>query len=385
MQRQCRRQLPLSSASFCSTPRLRLPSLAVGLLCLAIAGGLAQSFVGLPLRGNTQPHRRESGRRTLRRSSKDWDDELPPLFGSASAEGTGATGLPGVFGFYDGEPYRFNPRPRLPGSKGTQLYTSGRRRRSSVEDLGSELNPKDSSAEVTGMMDWPQVLGISGTDDGLQGKESLDAFLARDLAERAQEMQVRVHSDVEHPVTIRMQKTLEYCPDGVLARELLGEALSEGEVPPALAYDLVLEALGSRGNTHDALDLFKEMQAAGVPATQRTYDALARPASRSGEWRYVEKLYHINGRPKGATSLAILLDAYVNGVPPQREKAEAVFREEVASTWDKQARKSPMLTPKVVAALRRAVGITIFRSLCKEFDLDAIGESDRPQGADDFC
>eukprot|EP00971_Amphidinium_carterae_P065243 1292921-Amphidinium_carterae.1 len=34
--------------------------------------------------------------------------------------------------------------------------------------------------------------------------------------------QVRVHSDVEHPVTIRMQKTLEYCPDGVLARELLG-------------------------------------------------------------------------------------------------------------------------------------------------------------------
>jgi len=215
--------------------------------------------------------------------------------------------------------------------------------------------------------------------------ESLDAFLARDLADRAQEMQVSVHSDVEHPVTIRMQKTLEYCPDGVLARELLGEALSEGQVLPALAYDLVLEALGSRGNTHDALDLFKEMQAAGVAATQRTYDALARPASRSGEWRYVEKLYHVHGRPKGATSLAILLDAYVNGVPPQRAKAEALFREEMANSWDPIAQKSPMATPKVVAALRRAVGLRVFRALCKEFNLDAIGESDRPEGANDFC
>mmetsp|Transcript_42850 Transcript_42850/g.100479 ORF Transcript_42850/g.100479 Transcript_42850/m.100479 type:complete len:420 (-) Transcript_42850:78-1337(-) len=225
-------------------------------------------------------------------------------------------------------------------------------------------------------------------EDDLTGTVSLDDFLARDLRDRAKEMQVSVQSDV---AAIRMRRTLEFCPDGVLARKLLGEMLAEGRVPSAAAYDLVLEALGSRGNINDALDLFREMQDAGVAATDRTYDALSRPASRSGEWRFVEKVYKAKAKNQppdedmGATSLAILLDAYANGVPPQREMAEELFHDQMAKTWDNDKQRSPLATPKVVASLRRAVGLTTFRILCRKYSLDSIEERDRPEGADDFC
>merc|ERR1719343_113881 len=123
----------------------------------------------------------------------------------------------------------------------------------------------------------------------------------------------------------RMRKTLEFCPDGRLAREILTEMRDAGQNPGSAAYDMVIEAFARRGALDDALGVFSEMQAARVAPTDRTYDSLARPAARSGEYRFVEMLYNAKasdcGGGIGPESLAVLLDAYANSIPSKADRA----------------------------------------------------------------
>lgn len=76
-----------------------------------------------------------------------------------------------------------------------------------------------------------------------------------------------------------------------------------GEEPTVGAYDLVIEAgllsslptrgeaFSKRGALDDALAVFKAVADAGLPHSAKSYDLLARPASKSGEFRFVERLY----------------------------------------------------------------------------------------------
>merc|ERR1712129_249370 len=84
------------------------------------------------------------------------------------------------------------------------------------------------------------------------------------------------------------------------------------------------------------LALFQEMQAARVPPSDLTYDSLARPAARGGDYRFVEALFAAKAADRGgdigALSLALLLDAYANSLPRQTGRAEAAFRSALAST-----------------------------------------------------
>merc|ERR1712113_320247 len=102
------------------------------------------------------------------------------------------------------------------------------------------------------------------------------------------------------------------------------------------AYDAVLEAFSRRGAPDDALAVFKGMQEAGRQPTEASYNLLAKPASKSGEYRFVEMLYAAKARESpdadiGAESLTLLLDAYANGLPRQGTKAQAAFRGAMAS------------------------------------------------------
>lgn len=175
------------------------------------------------------------------------------------------------------------------------------------------------------------------------------------------------------PIEVRINRTLEFCPDGVLAKEILEDLIEKGEQPGAGAFDAVLEALGQRGALDDALSVFKAMQRLGVDATDQTYDALARPASRSGEFRFVETLYRAKASERngqiGTDSLVILLDAYANGLPRQAGKAEAAFRGAMAFAEEANTPPSEAVSHKVLAALRRAVGPDVFSDLCKEYEL----------------
>lgn len=176
----------------------------------------------------------------------------------------------------------------------------------------------------------------------------------------------------------RILRTLEFCPDGVLAREILGELRHAGIYVSAMGYDAVIEAFGRRGALDDALSVFREMQDEGVAATDATYDALARPAARAGEYRFVERLYEAkaadhNGGGIGQTSLAVLLEAYANGIPRQAGRAEAAFRGEMACAEEREASAAAAVGQedgRVLVALLRAVGSKAFSTLCGEYGLD---------------
>lgn len=173
---------------------------------------------------------------------------------------------------------------------------------------------------------------------------------------------------------VRILKTLEFCPDGVLAKEILQELSFSGQPPGAGAYDAVLEAFSQRGALDDALAVFQEMQSARVPPTDLTYDALARPAARGGDYRFVETLYTAKASDRGgaigAGSLALLLDAYANGLPRQAGRAEAAFRGAMASAEERYEESATVASGRVLTALRRAVGSQNFEELCKEYGLD---------------
>eukprot|EP00446_Apocalathium_sp_SHHI-4_P006545 CAMPEP_0177165786 /NCGR_PEP_ID=MMETSP0367-20130122/7691_1 /TAXON_ID=447022 ORGANISM="Scrippsiella hangoei-like, Strain SHHI-4" /NCGR_SAMPLE_ID=MMETSP0367 /ASSEMBLY_ACC=CAM_ASM_000362 /LENGTH=278 /DNA_ID=CAMNT_0018611821 /DNA_START=287 /DNA_END=1123 /DNA_ORIENTATION=- len=175
----------------------------------------------------------------------------------------------------------------------------------------------------------------------------------------------------------RIKRTLEFCPDGDLARGIIREMCLNGTVPGVRTWNAVIEALGEQGALDDALGLFSEMQTAGVAANAVTYDLLASPAMRRGEFRFVEKLYAAKandfGGGLGAASLAILLNAYANGRPPQAELAEAAFINEMDYSKAEGIPVESAATSEVLQALRRAVGLNQTCELCWEFGVNPAG------------
>jgi len=174
----------------------------------------------------------------------------------------------------------------------------------------------------------------------------------------------------------RIRKTLEFCPDGKLAWEILQEMRDSGQQGGVGAYDAVLEAFSRRGALDDALAVFKGMQEAGLQPTEASYNLLAKPASKSGEYRFVEMLYAAKARESpdadiGAESLTLLLDAYANGLPRQVTKAQAAFRGAMASAESANRELAEAAPGPVLKALKRAVGPATFKLLQDEYGLDA--------------
>ncbi|CAJ1414968.1 unnamed protein product [Effrenium voratum] len=181
----------------------------------------------------------------------------------------------------------------------------------------------------------------------------------------------------------RIRRTLEFCPDGKLAWEILREIIDSGEQPGVGAYDRVMEAFSRRGALDDALAVFKAVTVAGLRHSDVSYDLLARPAARSGEFRFVERLYAAKAQTKadgqiGAESLTLLLDAYANGLPRQAKKAQAAFRGAMATAEaadeNAEAAEATEAGPGVLRALRRAVGPAVYRELCDEYGLEPDAE-----------
>ena len=66
----------------------------------------------------------------------------------------------------------------------------------------------------------------------------------------------------------------------------------------------------------------------------------------------------------GAESLALLLDAYANGLPRQARQAQGAFRGAMAAA---EAAGSPAAPgAQVLQALKRAVGPAVYRDLMEE-------------------
>jgi len=175
----------------------------------------------------------------------------------------------------------------------------------------------------------------------------------------------------------RINRTLEFCPDGVLAREILREMCLNGTAPGARAWNAVIDAFGRREALDDALAVFTEMREAGVAADEATYDLLALPAMRRGEFRFVERLYSAKaptrGGSLGAESLEILLHAYANGRPPQEDRAAAAFRSEMDVAQELGLPAAAAATAAVLRALRRAAGLNRTCELCWEYGVDPAG------------
>lgn len=179
----------------------------------------------------------------------------------------------------------------------------------------------------------------------------------------------------EDPHTVRIRKTIEFCPDGALAWEILQEIVESGERPSVEAYDIVIEAFARHGATDDALAVFKAVKEAGLEPTDQSYDWLATPASRSGEYRFVEMLFAAKASTKadgqiGSRALKLLLDAYANGLPRQASKAQSAFRGAMAAAEAANQKPSDAASGEVLKALRRAVGPTLFRELQAEYGLE---------------
>jgi len=184
----------------------------------------------------------------------------------------------------------------------------------------------------------------------------------------------------------RIEKTLEFCPDGKLAREILKEIRASGQQPSAKAYEAVLEAFSKKGDLDAALALFKEMIEAGVPATDNSYDLLAKPASRGGEFRFVEMLYAAKSKDRdgeiGAKSLGLLIDAYANALPRQPTRAEAAFRGAMAGADEQSIAPAEAAPDNVLKALKRAVGLQKFDELQTEYGLNFDSKFDELQTED---
>ncbi|CAL1127909.1 unnamed protein product [Cladocopium goreaui] len=174
---------------------------------------------------------------------------------------------------------------------------------------------------------------------------------------------------------VRIRRTLEFCPDGVLAWEILQEITASGEKPGVGAYDLVIEAFSRRGALDDALAVFKAVSDAGLQHSDASFDLLATPASKSGEYRFVERLFAAKAQAQpegeiGPASLALLLDAYANGLPSQAQKAQAAFRSAMAVGESAKTPPEETAPGQVLRALKRAVGPSVYRDLTKEYGLD---------------
>mmetsp|Transcript_73600 Transcript_73600/g.145867 ORF Transcript_73600/g.145867 Transcript_73600/m.145867 type:complete len:289 (+) Transcript_73600:50-916(+) len=172
----------------------------------------------------------------------------------------------------------------------------------------------------------------------------------------------------------RINRTLEFCPDGELAWTIIREMCQNGTAPGVRAWNAVIDAFGQRGALDEALSIFSKMNEEKVAANGVTFDVLAKPAMRRGEYRFVERLYaaklsdHATGI--GPESLTILLLAYGNGHPPQTDKAETAFRQELDLAKDQGLPLEQLATPEVLRALRVAVGTNQTCELCWEFGID---------------
>lgn len=175
----------------------------------------------------------------------------------------------------------------------------------------------------------------------------------------------------------RINRTLEFCPDGVLAREIINEMCSNGTVPGPLAWNAVIDSFGQRGALDEALAVYREMQEARVAANDATYDVLARPAMRRGEFRFVETLYGAKavdrGGSIGSESLAILLQSYANGQPPQPDKAVTAFRCEMEAAEEQGLTAAEAASGAVLQALRNAAGLNQSCDLCWDYGIDPAG------------
>jgi len=218
--------------------------------------------------------------------------------------------------------------------------------------------------------DWPGNVEGEEQEEGLRVSPGSGPVIV-DMAGPQEEERAAVES--------RIRKTLEFCPDGRLAHEILRELQAEGAPVGAAAFDLVIGALSDRGALDDALVVFNEMQEASVPPTNATWDALARPAARGGQYNFVERLYQAKasdcGGDIGEASLALLLEAYANGLPRQAGRAEAAFRGAMATAEEAAVTPQQAAPSKVLRSLRRAVGAGSFKDLCREYGLaDPDGE-----------
>lgn len=191
-------------------------------------------------------------------------------------------------------------------------------------------------------------------------REAQDAALEEELAAASRDY--------------RINRTLEFCPDGELALTIIREMCQNGTAPGVHSWNAVIDAFGQRGALDEALQIFAEMNEARVAANGATYDVLAKPAMRRGEFRFVERLYAAklsdDATGIGPESLTILLLAYANGHPPQTDKAESAFRVELDLAKDQGLQLEQVATPQVLKALRAAVGINQTCELCWEFGID---------------
>lgn len=269
----------------------------------------------------------------------------------------------------------------------------GEERAARAEEDGKPIAPRQLTPEEE------ELLAKLTTQLNPDGDDAEDSSVANDMVVDAEVSEFSPlagplaglvkEPEVDDAIEVRMRKTLEFCPDGRLARDILLELQAEttrnGKPGPgAGAYDEVIEAFSKQGALDDALALFQEMQKARIGATDRTYDALARPAARGGEYRFVEMLYGAKAADKqgdiGAASLALLLEAYANGLPRQVERAESSFRsamdlarerqEDAPASLARELAGVQVATELVLAALRRAVGPERFDALMEEYGLD---------------
>ena len=200
-------------------------------------------------------------------------------------------------------------------------------------------------------------------------------FIQPEMMEKDEPKETLQDTETEDLHEVRIRRTLEFCPDGVLAWEILQEITASGEKPGVGAYDLVIEAFSRRGALDDALAVFKAVSEAGLQHSDISFDLLAKPASKSGEYRFVERLYAAKAQAKpdgeiGPASLALLLDAYANGLPSQAQKAQAAFRSAMAVGESANTPPEETAAGEVLRALRRAVGPAVYGDLTEEYGLD---------------
>lgn len=186
----------------------------------------------------------------------------------------------------------------------------------------------------------------------------------------------KTHAASPDPAEERMRRTLEFCPDGELAWEILQDMQTGDQRPGVGAFNLVMETFSRRGALDDALAVFKGLREAGLCPTEVSYDHLARPASKSGQYLFVEKLYAAKARDMvhayiGADSLSLLLDAYANSLPRQATKAQTAFRGAMATAESANRSLQDAAPGHVVRALKRAVGWSTFEALRREYGFDA--------------
>jgi len=252
----------------------------------------------------------------------------------------------------------------VPNDRMAQIQEAMRRGKEKAErEAAGEVQESDPQPWLTPEQDKLLQKLFVPMDGGEEGNEVATWGHAEEQGKRSAAAEVRI------------QKTLEFCPDGVLAKEILTELHTNSDRPGAAAYDAVLQAFTRRGALDDALEVFRDMRGAGVAATDTTYDALAGAAARGGEYRFVETLYGAKARERegdiGATSLAVLLEAYANSIPRQAMRAESAFRSAMAIAEEKGHTAEHTAPSSVLTALRRVIGPEALKELCREYNLDA--------------